>query len=106
VRGPTWLSSVLAVVMVVNEASEGGYIDALGSRRAHQDRLARLREAGVDEASLSRVMGPIGLDPSARTPEEPAIAICAEVIVQRTGRRARSLRDGEGPMHQRPGGRS
>jgi xanthine dehydrogenase accessory factor len=97
---------VLAVVMVVNEASEVGYIGALGSRRTHRERLARLREAGADEASLSRVMSPIGLDLSARTPEEIAIAIRAEIIVQRTGHRVRSLRDGEGPMHQRPGGRS
>ncbi len=44
-------------------------------------------------------MAPIGLDIGARTPEETAIAVCAEIIALRTGRRAPSLRDGDGPIH-------
>ena len=74
-------------------ATNVGYIGAMGSRRTHAERVARLREAGVDDAGLARVHAPIGLDLGARTPEETAIAICAEIIAQRTGRAAPSLRD-------------
>jgi xanthine dehydrogenase accessory factor len=76
-----------------------GYLGAMGSRRTNADRLARLRETGVDEARLERVMAPIGLDIGARTPEETAISICAEIIASRTGRPAPSLRASDGPIH-------
>ncbi len=76
-----------------------GYIGAMGSRRTHTDRVRRLREEGVDDATLDRVMAPIGLDLGARTPEETAVSICAEIIALRTGRKARSLRDADGPIH-------
>jgi xanthine dehydrogenase accessory factor len=79
--------------------TSAGYIGAMGSRRTHQDRVGRLREAGVDDAGLERIMAPIGLDIGARTPEETAVAICAEIIALRTGRHAPSLRDGTGPIH-------
>jgi xanthine dehydrogenase accessory factor len=79
--------------------TDAGYIGAMGSRRTHTDRIARLRNEGVDDAGLERVMAPIGLDLGARTPEETAVSICAEIIAQRTGRRARSLRDTDGPIH-------
>ena len=77
-----------------------GYLGAMGSRRTHDERITRLREAGVDDGGLSRVMAPIGLDIGARTPEETAISICAEIIARRTGRLAPSLRDSEGPIHR------
>jgi xanthine dehydrogenase accessory factor len=80
-------------------ATEVGYIGAMGSRRTHTDRVRRLREEGVDDAALDRVMAPIGLDLGARTPEETAVSICAEIIALRTGRKARSLRDADGPIH-------
>jgi xanthine dehydrogenase accessory factor len=77
-----------------------GYLGAMGSRRTHARRLERLREVGVGDAELARVMAPIGLDIGARTPEETAIAICAEIIAVRTGRTAAgSLRDGTGRIH-------
>ena len=76
-----------------------GYLGAMGSRRTTDDRNRRLREEGVAEADLERVMAPIGLDLGARTPEETAISIVAEIIASRTGRRAPSLRDTDGSIH-------
>jgi len=76
-----------------------GYLGAMGSRRTTDDRNRRLREQGATEAQLARVRAPIGLDIGARTPEETAVSILAEVIATRTGRRAPSLRDAEGPIH-------
>jgi len=59
-----------------------------------------LVDAGVDQAGLERLLSPIGLDIGARTPEETAVSICAEIIALRTGRAAPSLRDGDGPIHR------
>jgi xanthine dehydrogenase accessory factor len=80
-------------------ATRAGYLGAMGSRRTHENRTTRLREAGVDDAGLARIHAPIGLDIGARTPEETAISICAEIITERTGRRAASLRETAGPIH-------
>lgn len=77
-----------------------GYIGAMGSRRTHEERVKLLREAGVADPALARVMAPIGLDIGSRTPEETAIAICAEIIAVRAGRNSiQSLRDSSGPIH-------
>jgi len=76
-----------------------GYIGVMGNRRTHTNRAERLREVGVDDAGLARLMAPIGLDIGSRTPEETAVSICAEIIAMRTGHQAPSLRDRGGPIH-------
>lgn len=81
-------------------ASDVGYIGVMGSRGTHAKRVARLLEVGVEEKDLERLMAPIGLDIGSRTPEETAVAICAEIIAVRAGIPAPSLRDGDGPIHR------
>ncbi|WP_419842831.1 XdhC family protein [Candidatus Poriferisodalis sp.] len=76
-----------------------GYLGAMGSRTTHQRRTERLREAGVSDEQLERVMAPIGLDIGGRTPEETAVSIVAEIIASRTGRQAPRLKDGQGRIH-------
>src|SRR5439155_8460394 len=62
-----------------------GYVGAMGSRRTHDDRMARLRETGLSEAELARLSPPIGLNRGARPPEATAIPIAAEIIALRWG---------------------
>jgi xanthine dehydrogenase accessory factor len=76
-----------------------GYLGAMGSRRTTGQRNERLRAEGVTDEQLRRLLAPIGLDLGARTPEETAVAICAEMIAHRTGRVAPRLRDATGPIH-------
>lgn len=82
--------------------TEAGYIGAMGSRRTHDDRLERLREVGVTEAELSHLRSPIGLDLGARTPEETAVAIAAELIQLRWGGTGTPLTDTDGRIHREP----
>ena len=81
---------------------EVAYVGAMGSRRTHEDRLARLREAGVTEHELARMSSPIGLDLGARTPEETAVSIAAEIIALRWGGAGERLATTEGPIHHHP----
>ncbi len=80
-------------------ATRVGYIGVMGSRSTHERRTARLVDAGATTEQLDRLMSPIGLDIGARTPEETAVSICAEIIARRTGRDVPSLRDGDGAIH-------
>jgi xanthine dehydrogenase accessory factor len=75
------------------------YIGAMGSRRTNDDRLSRLREAGVTEADLARLSAPIGLDLGARTPEETAVAIAAEIVASTWGGSGRPLTGLDKPIH-------
>ncbi|MEI8001901.1 MAG: XdhC/CoxI family protein [Actinomycetes bacterium] len=88
--------------IVAAAATSVGYIGAMGSRRTHATRVERLREAGLTDADLARVMAPIGLDIGSRTPEETAVAVCAEIIANRSGVVVPNLRDGTGPIHRPP----
>ncbi|MDH6283198.1 XdhC family protein [Prescottella agglutinans] len=83
---------------------EVGYVGAMGSERTHLDRLARLREAGLTDDELSRLSSPIGLDLGARTPEETAVSIAAEIIARRWGGHGRPLRDLHGRIHHEQSG--
>jgi xanthine dehydrogenase accessory factor len=76
-----------------------GYIGAMGSRRTHDDRLARLREVGLTEDELARLRSPIGLDLGARTPEETAVSIAAELIQLRWGGSGQPLTATDGRIH-------
>ncbi|WP_336321812.1 XdhC/CoxI family protein [Streptomyces lavendofoliae] len=75
------------------------YIGAMGSRRTHQDRNRRLREVGVTELELARLRSPIGLDLGARTPEETALSIGAEIVAARRGGSGVSLTGAHTPIH-------
>lgn len=89
----------LQVALRLNEV---GYIGAMGSRRTHLDRLARLREAGLGESELAGLSSPIGLDLGARTPEETAVSIVAEIIARRWGGGGRPLTAVDGRIHHEP----
>ncbi|MDY6871678.1 MAG: XdhC/CoxI family protein [Actinomycetota bacterium] len=78
---------------------EVGYVGAMGSRRTHDDRLQRLRDAGLTDADLNRLASPIGLDLGARTPEETAVSIAAEIIARRWGGTGRPLSAIGGRIH-------
>lgn len=82
---------------------EIGFVGAMGSRRTHDDRVARLRERGIDDSQLARLSSPIGLDLGGRTPAEIAIAVIAEIISLREGGTGRPLGNRDGEVRQRAG---
>lgn len=87
------------VLEVALRLPEVAYVGAMGSRRTHDDRMVRLREAGLSEAELARLSSPVGLDLGARTPEETAVSIAAEIIALQWGGRGERLGDRDGPIH-------
>jgi xanthine dehydrogenase accessory factor len=87
------------VLEIALRLPEVAYIGAMGSRRTHEDRLQRLREVGLSDAELDRLSSPIGLDLGARTPEETAVSIAAEIIALQWGGGGERLRGMMGPIH-------
>lgn len=75
------------------------YVGVMGSRRTHEDRVARLREAGVDQAGLARLRSPVGLDLGGRSPQETAVSIAAELVMTAHATSGRPLRETDGPIH-------
>ncbi len=78
------------------------YVGAMGSRRSCELRLDGLREAGLTASELARLHAPIGLDLGARSAEEVAVSIMAEVVAAREGRTGRPLTTLSGPVHAPP----
>ncbi|GCF07374.1 XdhC family protein [Dictyobacter arantiisoli] len=63
-----------------------GYVGAIGSRKTSAERAERLLQQGLTEEQIKCIHGPIGLDIGARTPEEIALSIMAEIVAQRHGK--------------------
>ncbi|MET0452788.1 MAG: XdhC/CoxI family protein [Mycobacterium sp.] len=76
-----------------------GYVGAMGSRQTHVDRMDRLRAAGLGDAETRRLSSPIGLDLGARTPEETAVSIVAEIISHRWGGGGKPLTETDTRIH-------
>ncbi|GAA3475893.1 XdhC/CoxI family protein [Streptomyces yanii] len=87
-------------VLALALRSRAGYVGAMGSRRTHEDRLARLRAAGTTEAEIARLRSPIGLDLGGRGPEETAVSIMAEIVAVRRGGSVLPLTLRTGPVHR------
>jgi xanthine dehydrogenase accessory factor len=60
--------------------SEAIYVGALGSKKTHAARIARLKAAGFDDNAIARIRGPVGLDIGAVSPAEIAVSIMAQII--------------------------
>jgi xanthine dehydrogenase accessory factor len=90
-------------VPVLREALRrpAAYIGAMGSRRTHDDRLRRLVESGLSDAELARLRSPIGLDLGARTPQEVAVSVAAEIVALRRGGTGAPLSRTSGTIHPR-----
>ena len=90
---------LLEVALRLDGEAEPAYVGAMGSRRTHEDRLQRLRDAGLSDTELARLSSPIGLDLGARTPEETAVSIAAEIIALRWGGSGDRLAARDGRIH-------
>lgn len=88
------------LLQVALQQPDIAYVGAMGSRRTHDDRMNRLREAGLAESELTRLSSPIGLDLGARTPEETAVSIAAEIIAKSWGGGGRPLTETRGRIHR------
>jgi len=89
----------IPLLEVALQGSPVAFVGAMGSRRTHEDRLRRLREAGLGGAELSRLHSPVGLDLGARTPEETAVSIAAEIIAKQWSGSGEPLRQLDERIH-------
>lgn len=89
------------VLEVALRLPQVGYVGAMGSRRTHEDRMARLREVGMSETELAQLCSPIGLDLGGVTPAETALSIAAEIVARRSAASGRRLAETAGPIHDR-----
>jgi xanthine dehydrogenase accessory factor len=90
---------LLEVALRLPDGRQVAYVGAMGSRRTHDDRMARLKEAGLTDDELARLSSPVGLDLGARTPEETAVSIAAEIIALRWGGNGERLASTQGRIH-------
>lgn len=95
---------VLGTALRLRGAAEPAYIGAMGSRKTHEDRLARLVEAGLQPDDLARLVSPIGLDLGGRTPEETAVSIAAQIVGRRWGGSNTPLNETDRRVHHGAGG--
>lgn len=93
---------VLDVALRLEGEMRPAYIGAMGSRVTHDDRLARLREAGLGDKHLDRLSSPIGLDLGGRTPEETAVSVAAEIIALHWGGTGERLSETDVRVHHEP----
>lgn len=91
---------VLDLALRMDGPDRPAYVGAMGSRKTHEDRLVRLREAGLSDEDLSRLTSPIGLDLGGRTPEETAVSVAAEIIALRWGGTHSPLSESDRRVHQ------
>jgi xanthine dehydrogenase accessory factor len=89
----------LPLLEVALRLPDVAYIGAMGSRRTHADLMERLRAAGLSDEELAHLSSPIGLDLGARTPEETAVSIAAEIIALRWGGGGGRLARMDGRIH-------
>jgi len=73
--------------------TDARYIGAIGGRKTHADRRARLSREGFSDEQVDRIHGPIGLDLGGKTPAEIALAIIAEIVATRYDRILLPVRD-------------
>ncbi|MEQ4518082.1 XdhC/CoxI family protein [Pseudarthrobacter sp. B907] len=89
----------IPLLEVALRGSPVAFVGAMGSRRTHEDRLRRLRESGLGDAELARLHSPVGLDLGARTPEETAVSIAAEIIAKQWSGSGEPLRQLDERIH-------
>jgi xanthine dehydrogenase accessory factor len=90
---------VLDLALRLDGANRPAFVGAMGSRKTHDDRLERLREAGLTNEHLDRLSSPIGLDLGGRTPEETAVSVAAEIVALRWGGTGERLSETKDRVH-------